>query len=74
MKKLSQKEYADIMGIKQQAVQYRLKNGVKLPGVNRVEKFSRFYLLHFNEKTNVEEAKAEFKGKGCTGLSKEESI
>jgi hypothetical protein len=64
MKKLNQKEYADIMGIKQQAVQYRLKVGAKLPGVTRIEKFSRFYVLHYNEKTNVEEAKGGFKGRG----------
>ncbi len=67
--KLNQKQYAALLGVTNVAVSYRLKQGLKLPGITRIERFSRFYILHFNEKTNVAEAKEGFKKHGQRNTS-----
>jgi len=61
--KLNQKEYADRIGVKQPSVSYRINNNMPLPGVKKVEQFSRFYVLHFDTKTNIPRAKKMFKEK-----------
>jgi len=43
--KLTPKQYAEEKGITLQAVTKKLRDGKKLEGISKVEKFGRFYLL-----------------------------
>jgi hypothetical protein len=61
IQKLSQAEYAKKVGATQPAISYRLKRGLNLPGIIEIEKFSRFYLLHFDTQVDIKEAKKMFK-------------
>lgn len=49
--KLSQAEYGKKMGVTQPAISYRISKNLPLPGVVKLEKMSRFYILHFETST-----------------------
>lgn len=61
--KLNQKEYGEKMGVDQAAISYRINNGLHLPGIVKTERFSRFYVLHYESRTNIVAAKKYFQKK-----------
>lgn len=47
--KITPKEYAEKRGITLQAVTKAIREEKKLPGIKKIEKFGRFYLLTLNK-------------------------
>lgn len=49
MKQITPKQYADQRGIRLQSVTKMIRSKGKLPGIAKIEKFGRFYLLTVTE-------------------------
>jgi len=63
LKNISVKEYATLLRVNKTAIIYRLANNISLPGVQRHEKIGNSFVLLYNEATDIEEAKKEFRKK-----------
>ncbi len=61
MQNITIEDYAQKIEVSRQAILYRINNKIDLPGVKKIEKVGKAYILEFNEKTNLEEAKKNFK-------------
>ncbi len=61
MQNITIENYAQKIEVSRQAILYRINNKIDLPGVKKIEKVGKAYILEFNEKTNLEEAKKNFK-------------
>lgn len=69
-------EYAKLMNIFPQAVFYRLKANVPLPGVVDTARFRNLWILYYNNDTDITEAKKSFKiatGRGGNKKKKQKS-
>jgi DNA-binding Lrp family transcriptional regulator len=58
---LTQKEYAEKMGVAPPAIHYRIRKNIPLPGIISIIHIGRSYALRFDNQTNVREAKKSFK-------------
>lgn len=59
--KLNQPQYAKKMQVSKVSISYRIKHNIPLPGVVKIEKILDWYILHFEESTDLKEARKSFK-------------
>lgn len=58
---ITQKDYAKIMDVTVQAVSHRLNNNIPLPGITKTEKFRGWWMLYYDQSTDIASAKQSFK-------------
>lgn len=59
--KITQKEYADLMDVTVSTISHRLRNEIKLPGIIKTEKFRDWWILYYEDSTDLVDAQLEFK-------------
>lgn len=55
--------YAKKMGVTKAAVAYRLSNKIPMPGIISHQQIMGWWILSFDNSTNIEQAKKEFRTK-----------
>lgn len=61
IKKITQKEYADLMEKQDTAIRYRVRVGIPLPGVIKIERHGRAVIFHFDSSIDLKDARSSFR-------------